>query len=92
MSVPTFAMELKTKKQCMVFNRLHSRISILYPIASFPTNSVFYGIAIKEQCLYHESYWIKALSNFKRAKDNVCLKCHVNEKRRNMLSFLLIPS
>lgn len=92
MSVTTFAMELKTKKQCMVLNRLHSRISILCTIISFPTNSVFYGIAIKEPCLDRESYWIKALSNFKRAKDSVCLKSHVNEKRRNMLSSLLILS
>lgn len=47
MSVRTFAVDLKTENQYIVFNRLHSKVNIMYPIISFPTNSVFLWYSYK---------------------------------------------
>lgn len=62
MSVLTFAVDLKTKNEDTVFNRLHMKVNITCPTVLFPT-ILFLCVAIEKQCLSRTSYW-KGIKQF----------------------------
>ena len=63
MSEPTFAVDLRTKAEtCVAFSTLQAKVNVVCA-TTFPTDSTLGGTAVKKQCLYLESYRIRALNN-----------------------------
>lgn len=75
MLVLTFAVDLKTKNQDTVFNRLRMKVNITCPTV------LFLWCSHRETMPLSHIFWSKVLNNFKKAKDDVCLEFQINEKR-----------